>query len=62
VVPVSMRKEIGLPSIVAITLGSHEVMVVRPESSGLHQSSTAVTSPKRSVREEGWWGGLDPPP
>jgi hypothetical protein len=62
VVPVSMRREIGLPSMRAITLGSHEVMVVRPGSPGLHQSSAAVTSPRRSVREEGWWGGLDPPP
>jgi hypothetical protein len=52
VAPVSMRREIGLPSIMAITLGSSEVMVIRPRSSGLCQSSTAVTIPKRSVGEE----------
>jgi hypothetical protein len=62
VASVSMRKEIGLPSMRAVTLGSHEVMVIRPGSPGLHQSSTIVTSPKRSVREEGWWGCLDPLP
>jgi hypothetical protein len=56
VAPVSRRREIGLPSIMAITLGSSQVMVVGPGSSGLHQSSATVTSPKRSVREEGWWG------
>jgi hypothetical protein len=58
VVPVSMRKEIGLPSMRAVTLGSGRVMVVRPGSPGLCQSSAAVASPKRSVREEGQWGGL----
>jgi hypothetical protein len=62
VAPVSRRREIGLPSIMAITVGSHEVMVIGPGSPGLHQSSAAVTSPRRSVREEGRWGGLDPPP
>jgi hypothetical protein len=62
VMPVYMRKEIGLPSMRAVTLGSHEVMVIGPGSPGLHQSSAAVTSPKRSVREEGEWGGLEPPP
>jgi hypothetical protein len=62
VAPVSRRREIGLPSIMAITLGSCEVMVIGPGSPGLHQSSAIVTSPKRSVREEGRWGGLDPPP
>jgi hypothetical protein len=49
----SMRKEIGLPSMRAVTLGSHEVMVVSPGSPELHQSSAIVTSPRRSVREEG---------
>jgi hypothetical protein len=53
VVSVSMRKEIGLPSMRAVTLGCHEVMVVRPGSPGLCQSSAIVASPKRSVREEG---------
>jgi hypothetical protein len=62
VAPVSRRREIGLLSIMAIPLGSHEVMVVRPGSPGLHQSSATVASPKRSVREEGRWGGLDPLP
>jgi hypothetical protein len=62
VVPVSRRREIGLPPTMAITLGSREVMVIRPGSPRLHQSSATVTSPKRSVREEGWCGGLDPPP
>jgi hypothetical protein len=56
VVTVSRRREIGLPSIMAITLGSCEVMVIGPGSPGLRQSSAAVTSPKRSVREEGHWG------
>jgi hypothetical protein len=59
VVLLFMRREIGLPLMRAVTLGSHEVMVVRPGSPGLHQTSATVTSPKRSVREEGWWGGLD---
>jgi hypothetical protein len=62
VVLVSRRREIGLLSIMAITLGSCEVMVIGPGSPGLPQSSAAVTSPKRSVREEVQWGGLDPPP
>jgi hypothetical protein len=62
VAPVSRRREIGLLSIMAITLGSCEVMVVGPGSPGLRQSSATVASPKRSVREEGWWGGLDPLP
>jgi hypothetical protein len=52
VVPVSRRREIGLPSMIAITLGSHEVMVVGPGSPGLHQSSASVVSPRKSVREE----------
>jgi hypothetical protein len=60
VVPVSMRKEIGLPLMRAVTLGSCGVMVVGPGSPGLHQSSAVVTSPKRSVKEEGQWGGLRP--
>jgi hypothetical protein len=59
VVLVSMRKEIGLPSMRAVTLGSCGVMVVGPGSPGLHQSSATVASPKRSVREERWWGYLD---
>jgi hypothetical protein len=54
VVPASVRKEIDLPSMKAVTLGSHGVMVIGPVSPGLHQSSAAVSSPKRSVREEGW--------
>jgi hypothetical protein len=36
----------------AITLGSCEVMVVGPGSPGLHQSSAAFASPRKSVREE----------
>jgi hypothetical protein len=52
VVPVSRRREIGLPSIMAITLGSREVMVVRPGSSGLRQSSAVDASPGKSVRKE----------
>jgi hypothetical protein len=51
-VPVSMRKQIGLPSMMAITLGSCEVMVIRPESPGFCQSSAMVASPRKSVREE----------
>jgi hypothetical protein len=62
VVPVSRRREIGLPSMRAVTLGSREVMVVEPGSPGLGQSSATIASPKRSVREEGWWGSLDSPP
>jgi hypothetical protein len=54
---VSMRREIGLPSMRAVTLGSCEVMAVGPGSLGLRQSSAIVASPKRSFREEGWWGG-----
>jgi hypothetical protein len=54
---VSMRREIGLPLMRAITLGSCGVMVAGPGSPGLRQSSAAVTSPKRSVREEEWWEG-----
>jgi hypothetical protein len=52
VAPVSMRREIGLPSMMAITLGSHEVMVIRLGSPGLHHSSATVASPRISVREE----------
>jgi hypothetical protein len=62
VAPVSMRRKIGLPSMRAVILGSRGVMVVGPGSPGLRQSSPIVTSPKRSVREEGLWGGLDPLP
>jgi hypothetical protein len=53
VAPVSMGKEIGVPSMRAVTLGSHGVMVVGPGSPGLCQLSATVASPKRSVREEG---------
>jgi hypothetical protein len=53
VVLVSMRREIGLPSMKAVTLGSCGVMVIRPGSPELRQSSAVVSSPKRSVREEG---------
>jgi hypothetical protein len=60
VAPVSRRSETGLPSMMAIPLGSREVMVVRPGSPGLHQSSATVASPKRSVREERGWEGLRP--
>jgi hypothetical protein len=49
---VSRRTEIGLPLIMAITLGSREVMVFGPESPGLRQSSAMVASPRKSVREE----------
>jgi hypothetical protein len=59
---VSMRRDIGLPSMREVTLGSRGVMVVGPGSPGLRQSSAAVASPKRSVREEGQWWGLDPLP
>jgi hypothetical protein len=62
VAPVSRRREIGLLSIMAITLSSREVMVIRPGSPGLRQSSATVASPRRPVREEGWWGSLDSPP
>jgi hypothetical protein len=49
---VSMRREIGLPSMMAITLGSFEVMFFGPGSPGLHQSSAIVASPRKSVRNE----------
>jgi hypothetical protein len=52
VAPVSRRREIGLPSMMAVTLGSREVMVIGPGSPGLHQSSAAVVSLRKSVREE----------
>jgi hypothetical protein len=52
VASVSMRREIGLLSVMAITLGSREVMVIGPGSPGLHQSSAAVASPRKTVREE----------
>jgi hypothetical protein len=52
VAPVSMRREIGLPSMMAVTLGSCEVMVIGPGSPGLCLSSAAVASPRKSVREE----------
>jgi hypothetical protein len=52
VAPVSMRREIGLPSMMAVTLGSCEVMVVGPGSPGLCQSSAMVASPRKLVREE----------
>jgi hypothetical protein len=57
VAPVSMRRDIGLPSMRAVILGSRGVMVVGPGSPGLCQSSAIVASPKRSVREEGQSGG-----
>jgi hypothetical protein len=50
VVPVSRRREIGLPSMRAVTLGSHEVMIIGPGSPGLHQSSAMVASPRKSGR------------
>jgi hypothetical protein len=37
VAPVSVRREIGLSLMRAVTLGSCEVMVVVPGSPGLHQ-------------------------
>jgi hypothetical protein len=49
---VSMRRETSLPSIMAVTLGSREVMVIGPGSPGLRQSSAVVASPRKSVREE----------
>jgi hypothetical protein len=52
VAPMSMRREIGLLSMMGITLGSCEVMVVEPGSPGIHQSSVVVASPRKSVREE----------
>jgi hypothetical protein len=36
----------------AITLGSCEVMVIGPGSPGLCQSCAVVASPRKSVREE----------
>jgi hypothetical protein len=51
-VPVSMRREICLLSMMAITLGSREVMVFGPGSLGLRQSSAAVANPRKSFREE----------
>jgi hypothetical protein len=52
VVLVSRRRETGLPSMMAVTLGSCEVTVVGPGSPGLRQSSAMVASPRKSVREE----------
>jgi hypothetical protein len=46
----------------AITLGSREVMVVGPGSPGLCQSSATVASSRKSVREEEHRGGLDSSP
>jgi hypothetical protein len=51
VAPESRRRETGLPLMMAVTLGSREVKVVRPGSPG-SQSSAAVASPRKSVREE----------
>jgi hypothetical protein len=59
---VFMRREIGLPSFMAVTLGSCEVMVIGPRSPGLCQSSATIVSPRKSDREEEHRGGLDPPP
>jgi hypothetical protein len=52
VAPVSMRRETGLLSMPAVTLGSREVMVIGPGSPALCQSSAMVASPRKSVREE----------
>jgi hypothetical protein len=58
---VFMRREIGLLSMMAITLGSCDVMVVGPGSPGLRQSSATVASPRKSVallfvfRTSSWW-------
>jgi hypothetical protein len=60
VASVSRRKEIGLPSMMAVTLGSHGVIIIGPRSPGPLQS--LATSPRRLVREGEQWGGLDPPP
>jgi hypothetical protein len=52
VAPVSRRREICLPSIMAIILGSCAIMVIWPGSPVLCQSSATVVSPRKSVREE----------
>jgi hypothetical protein len=44
VAPVSMRREIGLPSMMPVTLGSREVMVTGPGSPGLRLSSAVVAA------------------
>jgi hypothetical protein len=58
VAPVSRRRELGLPSIMAITLGSHEAMVIGPGSPGFHQSPVL----KDQLGRRDGWGCLDPPP
>jgi hypothetical protein len=60
VAPVSGRKEIVLPSMMAVTLGSPGVIIIGQGSPGSLQSLAA--SPRRLVREGEWWRGLDPPP
>jgi hypothetical protein len=50
VAPVSKRREIGLQSMMTVTLCSREVMVIGPGSTGLCQSSAAVASPRKSGR------------
>jgi hypothetical protein len=52
VASVSMRREIGLLSLMAIILGSREILVIGLGSPGLCQSSVTVASPRKSVREE----------
>jgi hypothetical protein len=50
-----VRQEIVIfvgPSMRAVTLDSHEIMVVKPGIPRLHQSSAVFTSPK-SEEEEG---------
>jgi hypothetical protein len=47
VASVSRRREVSLLSIMAITLGSHEVMVIGPGSLGLHQTFATVASPRK---------------
>lgn len=57
VAPVSMRKEICLPAIITVTLGSHRVMaIVGWWESGLLQFS--VASPKRPNQGVGGVDGL----
>jgi hypothetical protein len=55
VAPVSRRREIGLPLMRAVTLGSHEVMVIGPRSPGLCHSSAKVPILKDQLgRRDGW--------
>jgi hypothetical protein len=48
----SMRRKTGLLSLMDITLGSREVMVIGPGSPALLQTSVSVASPRKSVRED----------